>query len=231
MMISTRLTLAMIIMAAVAMPTKSIDAKQAPANWDGLVLVKSKRFDRVYLAPDADFTPYTKVMLDPTEVAFRKNWLRDYNRSSLSLDRRLSEDDAQKAIDLVRTGFAKAFVDAYQKAGYQVVQTPGTDVLRLRTAVVNLDISAPDIKTAGRSRTYAGEAGQATVVIEARDSTTGALLGRVLDARLAGDNSRNLRNSVTNRADFGRLFDSWAKASIDGLAQLKAGSPGAVANK
>ena len=233
MIIPTRLTLALIIMAAIAMPTTAI-GDQAPATWDGLVLVKSKRFDRVYLAPDADFTPYTKIMLDPTEVAFRKNWLRDYNRSSLSIDRRLTEDDAQKAMDLVKTGFAKSFVDAFQKAGYQIVQTPGPDVLRLRTAVVNLDISAPDIMRAGRSRSFASEAGQATVVIEARDSTTGALLGRALDARLAGDNSRDLRNSITNRADFTRLFDRWANSSIEGLAQLKANSPlkpGAVANK
>jgi hypothetical protein len=221
-------------MAAIAIPTKSVNADQAPASWDGLVLVKSKRFDRVYLAPDADFRPYTKVMLDPTEVAFRKNWLRDYNRSTQSIDRRLTEDDAQKAMDLVKTGFAKAFVDAYQKAGYQIVQTPGPDVLRLRTAVVNLDVSAPDVMTAGRSRTFSSDAGQATVVIEARDSTTGALLGRALDARLAGDNSRDLRNSVTNRADFTRLFARWANSSIEGLAALKANSPlnsGSVANK
>jgi hypothetical protein len=99
-------------------------------------------------------------------------------------------------------------------------------VLRLRTAV-SLAISAPDIHTAGRSRVFASEAGQATVVIEARDSTTGALLGRALHARLAGDTYTKLRNSVTNCSDFTRLFDSWAKASTDGLNELKSrSSPG-----
>jgi Protein of unknown function (DUF3313) len=196
--------------------------------------VQSKRLDRVYLLPDADFRPYTKVMLDTPEVAFRKNWLRDYNRSSLSIAHRLDDSDAQKAMDLVRSGFEKAFVDAYRAAGYQIVQAPAPDVLRLRTAVINLAISAPDIQRAGRSRVYANEAGQATVVIEARDSTTGALLGRVLDARLAGDTYPNLRNSMTNRSDFMQLFERWAKASIDGLNELKSRSPadaGEVANK
>ena len=49
--------------------------RQSPAaKLDGLVRVKSKRLDVVYLQPGADFRSYTKVMLDPTEVAFAKNW-------------------------------------------------------------------------------------------------------------------------------------------------------------
>jgi hypothetical protein len=33
------------------------------------------------------------------------------------------------------------------------------------------------------------------------------------------------RNSVTNRADFRRLVDDWAKISVRGLNELKASSP------
>ena len=55
-------------------------AEEAPASWDGLVEVKPKKMDLVYLLPGADFRPYTKVMVDPTEVAFRKDWLKDMNR-------------------------------------------------------------------------------------------------------------------------------------------------------
>src|SRR5436190_1305918 len=64
-------------------------AAKPPATWDGLTLVKSKRFDAVYLAPDADFSSYRKVMLDPTEVAFRKNWVSDYNSTVMGLSSRL----------------------------------------------------------------------------------------------------------------------------------------------
>jgi hypothetical protein len=35
-------------------------------------------------------------------------------------------------MDLVRTGFEKAFVEAYRKAGHEIVQSPAADVLRLR---------------------------------------------------------------------------------------------------
>src|SRR5688572_567159 len=102
-------------------------AAEPPAAWDGLSRVDAKRFDAVYLLPGADFRGYTKVMLDPTEVAFEKEWLRDYNRSTASLSQRISETDARRGLDLVRTGFEEAFRKAYPEAGYQVVTEPGED--------------------------------------------------------------------------------------------------------
>ena len=52
-----------------------------PVEWDGLQRVQAKRFALVYIPPGADFRQYTKVMIEPTEVAFQKNWRRDYNSS------------------------------------------------------------------------------------------------------------------------------------------------------
>jgi hypothetical protein len=213
---------ALILMAAGPL---SALAASGPTEWDGLVKVKAKKFQAVYLLPGADFKPYTKIMMDPTEVDFQKNWLRDYNRSTTMLSAKISDADAAKGLQKVRTGFEKIFVKAYADAGYQVVTTPGPDVLRLRTGVVNLRVNAPDRMTAGRTRSYAPEAGQATLVLEARDSTSGALLGRALDNQLAGDMGPYVRNSVTNQADFERLFQTWAKASVQGLNRLKASAP------
>ena len=79
--------------------------------------------------------------------------------------------------------------------------------------------------TAGRTRVYSVEAGEATLVLEARDSTTGALLGRALDRRIAGDDTRGMRNAVSNEADFRLLFRQWANASVKGLNELKTLSP------
>src|SRR4051794_16241381 len=59
-------------------------AKAPPAEWDGLVRIASKQLDYVYLQPGADFRGYTQVMLVPTEVAFHKNWKKDYNRTHRS---------------------------------------------------------------------------------------------------------------------------------------------------
>ncbi|HEX4181926.1 MAG TPA: DUF3313 family protein [Caulobacteraceae bacterium] len=206
-------------------------AKTAPAEWDGLVKVPAKRVALAYLLPGADFSGYHKVMFDPTEVAFQKDWLRDYNSTTSSPSARISQAEADKMLEKVRTGVEQVFAKTYSDAGYQVVTTPGPDVLRLRTAVLNLRVSAPDTMQPGRTRTFSRQAGSAALVIEARDSVSGALLGRAVDQKVAGDMGSYLRNSATNRADFERLFTTWAKASVAGLNELKADSSARVAEK
>nr|WP_245842783.1 DUF3313 family protein [Sphingomonas laterariae] len=215
--------LAALSLIAVA-PVAPATAK-TPDTWDNLHKVKSKRLDTVYLLPGADFRTYSKVMLDPTEVAFQKNWQRDYNNDTVGLDRRISDEDAAKILSAARSGFEEVFAKAYQQGGYQVVTTPGPDVLRVRTAVIDLTVNAPDTMSAGRVRTYSREAGGATLVLEARDSVTGAILGRAVDSRDIGDNFVYRRDSVTNRADFEQAFGHWAKISVDGLNELKTLSP------
>jgi hypothetical protein len=198
-------------------------AAQDPATIEGLTKVRSKNADLVYLAAGVDFRAYTKVMLDPTEVSFRQGWQRNYN-ATVRGGRRINDDDMARAADQVRTGFGDIFAQAYSQGGYQVVTEAGPDVLRLRTGVINLYVAAPERMTSGITRTYSVDAGEATLVIEARDSQTGALLGRVFDLRTAGDTG-GLRTSVSNRADFTDLFRTWARASVRGLDQLKARSP------
>jgi len=68
------------------------------------------------------------------------------------------------------------------------------------------------------------DAGESTLVIEARDSQTNAVLGRVFDRRIAGDFG-SIRNSVSNRADFLDMFRSWARASVQGRDSLKGRPP------
>ena len=198
-------------------------AAQPAGDWDGLTKVRSPNADAVYLAPGADFSGYTKVMIDPTEVAFRLNFLRDYNRTARG-GQRITDTEAVEITEAVRTGFEEIFAEAWRRAGYEVVTQPGADVLRLRTAVANLYITAPEQMTAGRVSTYSYDAGQATLVLEARDSISAALLGRVVDTRLAGDNVAARRTQFSNRADFEQLFRAWARASARGLEALKAQS-------
>ena len=216
--------------AAIVLCGSPAHAQNPPAEWDGLVRVESRHFDAVYLAPGADFGAYTKVMLDPTEVSFKRNWLRDYNRDARGLSNRMSEDEAREILDAAQSGFQDVFREVYAQRGIQVVNEPGPDVLRLRTAVANLDVAAPDQMTPGRTSTYAREAGEATIVLEVRDSMSGAILGRGVDRREAGENSFVLRRTrVTNRADFQRMFRSWAELSAQALERLRTTPPPAAA--
>ena len=200
-------------------------ANVQPQSWDGLVEIKPRRMDAAFLLPGADFRPYTKVMIDPTQVAFQKNWMRRMNETR-DLSRRVSQAEADQILAAARAGFDEVFVEEFTKAGYAVVTTPGPDVLRVSTAVIDLYINAPDLGSSGMSKTYTTEAGEATLFVETRDSQTNALMGRVIDrSETQGIAGRTQANRATNTTEFRLLFQRWAGITIQGLAELKAHSP------
>ncbi len=210
---------------AIAAAARPALAAKPPVEWDGLVKVKAKKFELVYLRPGADFRGYKRVILDPTEIAFQKNWKRDYNSDQASLSNRLSDDDLERMADEGRKGAAKILAKAYADGGYPVVAEPAPDVLRVRTALVDITVTAPDLDSPGITRSYSRDAGTATLVVEARDSVTGALLGRAVDGRTIDDFSMEWRTRVSNRADFEMQMKTWARNSVKGLDELKALSP------
>lgn len=212
------------LMLWVALPAA---AAPAPVTWDHLVRVKARGFDQVYLLPGADFRAYAKVLIDPVQVAFRKDWLRDVNASRTGSSR-VTPEDAAKIAERTRTGTAKVFADAFRAAGYEVVSDPGADVLRVSPNVIDLYITAPDTMSAGRSRTYTVDAGEATIVLEAHDSVAGTALGRAVGRdRAGGQGGMRLSwaTDVSNTADFDRLYARWATLCAKGLSALKALSP------
>ena len=216
------LAAAMLLATAVASPSHAAE----DSTWDGLQKVKSKRLDDAWLLPGADFRGYTKVIIDPLEVAFRKNWERDMNRSSRSAHVRVSAEDADRIRKEMGEGFREVLVEDFAKAGYEVVTAPGPDVLRLTPGLVDVWINAPDTKQPGRTYTYTVEAGEATLSLEARDSETGQLLGRAVDRRRTGDSGIWMwTTSVTNRAEFTNMFRQWSRILTNGLEALKEASP------
>jgi GTP:adenosylcobinamide-phosphate guanylyltransferase len=216
------------ILAAVALLTTfgTVRAEDAPTSWDGLIEVKTKRMDAAFLLPGADFRPYAKVIIDPTQVAFKKDWLKDTNQNRPRLTSQVTEEQAADILAAARSNFDDIFNEAFTKAGYPVVTAPAADVMRVSTAVINLYLNAPDTMSSGRSRTYTANAGEATLVVEVRDSRTGALLARVVDRRETMNSpTPQLANRVSNTSDFRLLFKDWAGITVKGIEQLKALSP------
>jgi hypothetical protein len=216
-------TLLLFVVALLWVPAFSAEPSAA---WDGLIEVKAKRMDAAYLMPGADFRPYDKVIIDATQVAFHKDWMKNVNRATPGISRDLTEADAARIAAAARSNFGDLFAEAFRSGGYEVVTVPGSRVLRLTPAVINLYINAPDAMSAATTRTYTLEAGEATLVLEARDAVTGALLGRVLDRReTRGTGRLQLSSSVINLSDFRALIRRWAEICVTGLAELKAQSP------
>lgn len=192
----------------------------ASTDPDGLIAVRSSDFDRVYVRPGADFRSYNKVMLTATEVSFAWNWLSEMNRHPIAVLQGTTAADADRIAEETRRGLRSAFATTFRHAGYEIVAAPAEGVLALSLRLVDLYINAPSTVTqALPSRVYTREAGRATLVLEIRDSTSGTLLGRIVDRRTAGlqGGSRTdfrITNTVTNRFDFGGMFGLWAGNSV-----------------
>lgn len=223
-MIRYRLSSKYLVAAALfaLVPTYDAGAKP-PATWDGLVQVPAKSVDYLYLRPGADFRPYSAVILEPTQVAFRKNWQRDMNRSRSGLSK-VSDSQLRKAIDESQEKVRQTFEKRFKDTGFQIVTTPAENAVKVFVGIANVDVSAPEMNSA-RNKTFSEQAGYGTLVIEVRDSISGELLGRAVDHGTAGDHFVMMRNSVNNWADFEQLFDDWAAISAKGFRKLIASSP------
>lgn len=209
--------------------TSAPPVRTAEPAWDSLVEVNSQRMGSAFLLPGADFRPYDAVLLDEPEVSFRNNWLRDVNRNSRGTAR-VSQSDADRILEMTATNTTDIFTAEFERAGFKIATTPGPNVLRVRTGIVDLFVNAPDVPSASRSMSFTTNAGEATLVMEARDSMTNALLGRVIDRReTRGQGSMGMgmqqSNRVTNTAEFRTLARRWAQISATKLNDLKAASP------
>lgn len=210
-----------IIAAFAAILATPVSAKP-PDTWDGLMRVKARKVDNLYLLPNADFRNYSKVMLDPSVFSVSKNWVNDYNRSSPRAH--ISEQEVRDKLVQAATDFDKIFAKEFASGNVPIANAPGPAVLRLSFYVLNIRVTAPDTN-ASFVRTFSPDAGQATFAVEARDSMTGQLLGRAVDSQVAGSTGGYSRTSVSNWADFEDLFYGWAKISAQALDQLRARSP------
>jgi hypothetical protein len=221
-------TLYRIMATALACLAVALAHAQAPAapQDEGVVLVKTRKVDKAWLLPGADFRPYRKVLLKDAEVAFQKGWVRDMNSNRSSMTTRITDADAMKIVEVMRGGFNEIWAETFKSAGFEVVKAPGEDVLQVRPSVVNLYMNAPQAASAGTTRSYTVEAGEATLHLEIRDSRTGTLLARVADRRETMRSPRpQMTDAVTNRAQFGTLFVNWATIAVKGLQELQAVSP------
>jgi hypothetical protein len=205
----------------------SIHAK-LPTEVDGLIEVKSKKMEAVYLQPGADFRTYTQIMIDPSVVSFRKNWLQNQNNSQPmgAADRQISAADAQNILNTAQSTFDEVFSDTLAKAGYTIVTAPGPSVLRLSPSVANLYISNPQPNGPTMGRTFTVQPSEATLVLEARDSQTNTKLAVVLDEQeTQSGGGAEFSSQAGNLADFKQMVNFWASTSAKGLENLKAVSP------
>lgn len=185
---------------------------------DGLVRVQSKQVDTLYAMPGVSLARYHRVMLDSVDLAFKLDWQKRHPE--------VSESDVTR----IRSQGAAVFHEIFSSAltlnnGYPLVTQPAPDVLRVTASITELDVAAtPD--SVGNKRMYVVSPSDLTLLMELRDSTTGALLARAIDkekGRAVGN--LQVADAVSNSAEARRALEMWAGLLRGALDRARSAPP------
>ena len=191
---------------------------------EGLVLLKDTKLNTVYVRPGASLDQYTKVVLFDAEVAFRNNWDRDFNRNVMPGMTRVRPADMERIKESLAEEFRTVFTEELQeKRGYEIVETADYDVLVVRPAIVNLDVTAPQLRGQANERQIIASAGQMTLWMELHDSVTGELLARVIDPAVDNRGGMSFRASTTGNRNAARgILSVWAEILGKNMGEISA---------
>jgi hypothetical protein len=186
---------------------------------DGLERVANSTLERAWVKPDVDFSQYTEVGLLDAFVSFRRNWRMNHQG--------IRTRDMERITSTLSDEFRQVFTESLESGGYPVVEEAADHVLLIRPAIIDLDVAAPDTRSAGRSNSFTTSPGAMTLVIELYDSVSNEILARAIDrqrARNAG-NSIQWTTSGTNRVAARRILRRWADLLVSRLDEVH-GKPG-----
>jgi hypothetical protein len=195
----------------------------AEVTHDGLVRVKKSVADAAWVKPDFDLTPYTKIMIVSAGASFKKlPPVNKYQARQGASEFPVSQENQQKFKDVMKEEFVK---ELSKLKRYQIVDQPGPDVLTLVAGVIDVVSSVPpDVNSAsfaGRGGVYLTSVGEATLVIELRDSESNEVLGRAADRRAAESPFAFEVNNVTAWTQVHLLAQGWASTLRKRLEEIE----------
>ena len=189
-------------------------AQQWPAQSpEGLTLKKSSDHGAVYVKDGVDLGQYKSVGFLECYVQFAKDWATDYNENEPDLNLQITPDVEKRISSFLSAEFNRIFVEELTKnSDFQVVTQQGPGVLMLRPALLNVEVTAPDMNTAQPSLEMVTSAGSMTLYLELWDGGSSTLIARIIDAEadqgMGGMGEQ--ANSVTNKAAADTILRNWA---------------------
>ena len=115
-------------------------------------------------------------------------------------------------------------MDVTKDGKHEVVDHVGPEVLVLRPAIVNLNVTSPDMSmsSASPSRSYNANAGEMTLYLEVYDSVTSTILAKVMDSQAdrAPGGFAMMSSRVTNTAAANRILRGWASELAGHLGEV-----------
>jgi hypothetical protein len=210
-----KLLLACVATAALAGCTASAPTVDTSADaemtYDGLYPVRNSRADVAWARPDVDLTQYSKIRLEGVAVEYRPGGEsgRSYLARTTKSHYEVTEEQKAGFEALMREAFIEELA---RSEHFTIVDEPGPDVLLIRGALLDVVSYVPPDPIGSRSDIYLSRVGEATLVLELRDSITEAVLARAVDRRAAERVAgMSQSNRVQNRAEIRRLAQNWAR--------------------
>jgi len=194
----------------------------AEVTADGLVRVKKSVMDAAWVKPDFDLTPYTKIMIASAGVYYKKlkpvKGTAFANRSNGQSEFPVKEESKTKFNEILK----EAFITELSKLErYQIVDEAGPDVLLLAGAVIDVESNVPPYMNSPGVGIYLTSVGEATLLVELRDSQSNDPLGRAADRRAAEAPFLINVNTVTGWSDVRVLARQWALLVRKRLEELE----------
>jgi hypothetical protein len=193
----------------------------AEVTFDGLVRIDNSAFSNAWIDPDVDLTQYTKIMPGGAEFEFRA--VKKSN--SASMTRRpneseywISDENKEKVREIVTLAFREELM---QSKHFEFANTRGPDTLIIVGGLHDIVSRVPpDI--AGRGEIYLASVGEATLILEARDSLSGETIYRAVDRRSGeqADGYLTMSNSVRTVSEVRRMAKRWASRLRVGLDSI-----------
>lgn len=190
--------------------TEAISATDELMSHDGLYPVSSSRADAAWARPDMDISAYDKIMLQGVGIQYRPGASKRFNRSTSATDYYVLNADQKERL---KNTFREKFHEELAKSTrFTVVSEPGPDVLLIKGGLIDVVSYVPP-EQAGSYEIFLDRIGEATLILEISDSTSEAIIARVVDRRAAEDVADRFQrsNRATNTAEVRRLAGIWAR--------------------
>ena len=199
-----------------------IDTSDAGAqSFDGLYPVSgARRGTQVWVREDFDLSSYNKILLEGAGISYRP--VKKGSSMAGANSSKQTFPISAKNRAAVRDTFAESFTKILgAQKRFEVVEEAGPDVLLIRGALLDVISSVPP-DPIGRSNIYLTSVGQATLIVELRDSETETPLLRAMERRATSANSNRAiwSNPVNNMREVRLLADAWARRVSENLVYL-----------
>jgi hypothetical protein len=205
--------LCLVVFSLVSCMSQGAVASEPEANYEGLINVRIRSLDIAQVRPGTVFSSYTGIIFSEPELAFRTP---DKSLRQFPLD----DDQKQRFRDMLSSAFRSELAGL---KNLELVDEPGENVLELGVRVENITATVPP--GAAGSSGWAGLAlvatGEATLILELRDSRSNEILARAVDIKvLQGAAMAQKDGMVTRWEDAEKLGANWASVGRSRLAAL-----------